>query len=1219
MVITGSLQDPLTFSLAPDATVKLYLRDLTTFQPHVKHSFGAAAASLLPAMLPLSLTPKYFDVAQCGPGRAPTRLDFDFTLSNSTSSLRKNLGKLSVTTPINVQIEFSSSADGTSDAGTLVAFSAPLGNLLDATATGGFVTNGLSAGLVVSSAAQGMRFCDAAWKPIFMEFALLVVDIVAIVCFLALHFVPHRVCRMYAHACQSAARRQARKCHATFEGTRHFVASLRRLFDVFIDKCERARQPLPCPDGMRELRWSATLPWNQEAQRLQLRRDITQSRTFLDGWMARLRELGCPESFLDAHLLGNHSLCAVTALEDLGERYLTNLWHEDVTETVVRHDAEDGSMNGRVVVAPPVSAAPIAEDASVEMARAYSVAEAATPAAAVVSIDAFVIGSTSATSASTNQDAAAVDSAAERDRSVVIVSVVDLQTRFELILASDQRLLRYAADAFESSVLSDTHACGSKEGWGGIRSAIFEQVKELMIDIAAVVAVLVVTVTVYRLYPLIHSVWIQESYDHRRLMDRRVRCMVQLLEIGIDVIYLLKSVVVCATVRGLFVLPYDVVMLISRCRSFAAARAAVDYHFEFVLGHLLHVLSLVFAIESARFVLATLTFSLFSLGVVLESAFGTWRRTPGGNIDLDGGRNRYRGGLLLILALAWLIALPFVCSYALGAAARVPSGMVAVIFFSSVGALALAGILASVVRRADAGNHLVSTGKAPIRFLLFTLENLLPFFSVFVEGCFVSAIAVLLMLGSDGSSMVPRIVTASSSPHLVTVHRIASALLLQFSVVEGDLPVGAFAAVAIMCLHLVVYAMPVVVERMLQWRKGLASTSAWRTVASLTGPTAFVFVTFNVAALLRCRDSSSSLGASVTAQGPLCWASNDRASANHIAWATAAMVLGTYYLSSITLRSVAADAERGTQDVSYAPLFRMLTGFVTTVSVVIATLISTAASSSSIPSTAVAPLTTLIIGAAINATLTASYGKLFNGVERASCSSSPSLSFSRGIMYLFILASCVAELVALNIQDNPGQPSDVVAYALFGVGAACGMVLAVVLVYFHVAPPPRIDDDDIADAVRQRLLSTEASLATSNLLRPSRWIVTQRSGWVRRVQGANRASQLAVLTRDLMYHTQVTAESNVFWNAAVEIHKSLDDVVDEYDRDDVQNLEIDDERDTLDQIIFCCSCCRDVCDDGNVSQSKSLSSTEGERLRVVQRGVAAWSNSITVGPREPLL
>ena len=225
--IKGKKPSDLVFTSA-----KLYVRD-ALFWEKLGDVMGSGVALVAKAFLPYNLTPNKGEVAADGKRDTLVAADFKagettfettlfFDIGAKKKTVRKNLEKLGLRTSASFTIEFGDNHDG-----TLMQLTMTFGDLLDCeekkkslpladTTSGYVVTEGgnyvncitrLTSADIMKDAkkVQGELFCDVMTMPALIQLGLLLTDVLAILFFVLIHFVPWRAYAMYKNAFSPAS------------------------------------------------------------------------------------------------------------------------------------------------------------------------------------------------------------------------------------------------------------------------------------------------------------------------------------------------------------------------------------------------------------------------------------------------------------------------------------------------------------------------------------------------------------------------------------------------------------------------------------------------------------------------------------------------------------------------------------------------------------------------------------------------------------------------------------------------------------------------------------------------------------------------------------------------------------------------------------------------------------------------------------------------------
>lgn len=751
-----------------------------------------------------------------------------------------------------------------------------------------------------------------------------------------------------------------------------------------------------------------------------------------------------------------------------------------------------------------------------------------------------------------------------------VLSVVELQHSMRRAITDELHSLQAIIADFDVQVIAETSPCGglSRGGWDGLRKVVFTEVAGVALDLAAAVAFVIVLCSGIRTWSLVHALIapsesrfedvvktayrsalgsVKDRHQRRSLAminelagtpSRQLRCLMQLGELAVDFTYLLKAIFVMLTVTGGISMVGDFVIFLPGHCSFAMARRIIDHHAGYIVTMLLYVLSLVVAWDALRFTVATACFFVFSLGVLLESALGTWTRDSRGRVDVES--NSCRAWTFVVLSIGFMLVLPLVVAFHYAEYA-LPSN-VAVVFFSVVGALCVVSGVSAIVKRHDADGAVLRVGRGVVRHIRANLYNSVHYVTIFVEGALLLAVAVVHVAasradrvtgpnwsGKDVPAQIARWLLLVYRPHPGSVVN-ASASGNNWTVTQStgtaptstpwpgttgvsagpafsapSAPLSAYLALLIMVAYLVLSSMPVVIGRILKWRstKPLTRQPLWLAAVHVAGVSLAPFVCHAVATLVSgadslllpvtlCTPSGSGTSSSLSIRWPDCNLGSDVASlsswtyyasavwsrpnnAPRFALATACLVLFCYYLPSVAMRNVTVDAIGGREDVVYPQLYRMLTRSAVAAGVVCSVVV--------LP--ALASARTLAMGEASLA-----FGGINPWVSIAPLVVANAWSCGWTLLYGRTLnqaegVCCSATSVAVwrgamyGFVTAAGVVLAVVAdvaHAWYAIGAVAVAGILVPAVAVCVQARQRCDEDNASDMIRMQLLSLEATL-----------------------------------------------------------------------------------------------------------------------------------------------
>ena len=175
-----------------------------------------------------------------------------------------------------------------------------------------------------------------------------------------------------------------------------------------------------------------------------------------------------------------------------------------------------------------------------------------------------------------------------------------------------------------------------------IKKSVFFEVLNFAQDVAAVLCILFIVATVYRIPALCLSFKRKLPYGE----GFRKLCYLGVFEVLLDVTYLLKVILVFAGVRNAFALMADVVEDAVRRRSVASSRQVVDYYAELAILDVISLATFLFTPRAIRWGIGSVAVGILTPGIMLEkSLFPDNKNTP-------------FAGFLIVLACGWLYGIP---------------------------------------------------------------------------------------------------------------------------------------------------------------------------------------------------------------------------------------------------------------------------------------------------------------------------------------------------------------------------------------------------------------------------------------------------------------------------------------------------------------------------------------------------------------------------------
>ena len=690
------------------------------------------------------------------------------------------------------------------------------------------------------------------------------------------------------------------------------------------------------------------------------------------------------------------------------------------------------------------------------------------------------------------------------------------------------------------------------EGWDGVVSTVASEISNLFLDIGAVLAFIIVCCTIYRLPWICREVW--GSYK------KRMTCVLALRELALDVGYFLMFLLVIVSVRDTIKICTDFLSFLPRYPNFQVARAIISYHFTNVANLLWIFATLFFSCRAIKFTLATSVFAALSPGVMLESALLRLEAKEGR------GAGKCVAATLLCIACFWMFGIPFLSA---NQGEEEYTAKPAAIYF---GVLAFFVFIAIVSSFFHADNQIFLLRRPVVRFARPTLSNVLAFFYLLFEA------AQLLALSFSA---------AYSAGYLQNQQ------LLEFSQgifflfgqdwTSDNLAFGAYLSIAIMTIHFLIVAMPIVTGYLLDWDDGadINKHPVWIGALTLLGFLLQMTVSRNVAELTSCSNGTSTYNQlngfkpelvytfnasgdnETTVSGPVCW------EGPHRALAVTAMILGVFYLPTTLSRNAFFDESFFTDiDVVYTQFYRMLTGAFTVTAVVTVALLTPHSDQSK------AALAVVLVMSFFSLAVSVGYRYIANRANDATINEEdfvtlPALRNCRIAVYLgsmIAAAICLAQVSS----DSADRSSLTPVYA--SVGVMVGLYL-IALIYSAVSQLClHLPEDESFDALRDDLLNFEEelvkkekmSLAWSNnfdkgccssgasVLSGTNCLTGScpRDVWRSNVKSAMRISALALLVVKLEENMSLLKVSPMFLRNKPRWNRDLKKLVDDVDLED---------------------------------------------------------------------
>ena len=1178
------------FTLPSGTTLKLYIRNTDSFWPEVGRQFGDAADTVGRAMLPMNVS-KYCDGSEVKQGDMACTIKFDLGSSVKCSTIRKNAQKMRCDVDIHVE-------RGAHEA-TLFALSLKL-NEFSTYVDGGDARKQLTvidlAMKYDAETRKGKAVSDVFWQIVLLQFAMLLIDVFGVVCFVILHFFPHRAFRMYSLACARPNRakllkqlKELEKFAIQMKMHEHHFARAVETTDSDIRKLLSEQGTNGQKKGRGGYQQNDDYVYRRRRYgrggRYVLRRHVKMEETSesilrvtfgdymseLDSASAKCRSGGFTDAAdvfrslrekLVQHAQQFYLMVREQCIRDgVGAFGLRNVFPscvptiEDANPIVVVAAGGSRRENDPSLLHTEESAdMQRAIEASLEEERQRTKAEAST--------EPIVEGAAAIEPQYSVAEVAGAEVATKEGPSMT--SLKELNLSWDEQLRIHRVLVKSAISRVEAEA-NEQPWCGGKEGWPGARSVIFAEVAQVAYDIAAVLSFIFVFCTVYRSFYIIRSVWNSQN--------KRKACVWGLAEIAIDYFYSLKMFVVFLGVRGIFSLPADLVYYMMQRPSFATARQVIDHHLVIVLIDLMSVLSLVFAWDTLRFAVATMVFGAFSPGVLFESAFTKWEIASNGTASVS-DKDICRAGLLLLVSMTWMFGVPIFVGYYV---AEHSFRNAYIVFFVILAACMVIGILAAIALRDE---RTASLRRGVIKYLEPSIYNASTLFSLLLENIWLLAIVF--------STSREDIYGESWGHGLEDASRYVFMLFGENWTSHG-IPFGVFFSIVVSIIYFIVSAAPIVCGEMLHWRKSsrLIRSPVWTSLMQFLGQTISLLVARNLSAVLICDDASHTMDLSFGEM--ICWSGSARSVE------VLAMILLSYYVPSCLMRNMRYDESIcQSLDVAYPQLYKILINASNLTAICLCTILYSNRS---------AVCVIMMISSAWNLLWTTIYASVFNQQEGMVCSVK-SIAMYRRVSSGFIFAASLLMLIRLN------DGAHVSFWNLYATAAAIGVAIIVCAAYRVFLHRQHDIEDDSIDEIRETLLTTERSLTADGAMYAT-WS-TKRSAWRSQVRSATRSSPLALLTCELEMFTMTFNVSKTFLAARRAWLEKAASVVSPVDANTQLTLNNADFDDDWRYWLLCCACCSRVCshlDSGTDSDNEEPRVEESKRLEIVLEVVTALKNS----------
>ncbi|CUG28832.1 transmembrane protein, putative [Bodo saltans] len=762
---------------------------------------------------------------------------------------------------------------------------------------------------------------------------------------------------------------------------------------------------------------------------------------------------------------------------------------------------------------------------------------------------------------STNQDDApsrqvslAVPSYSEPFGTLGVSPVSDATRPSELIVSWGQSF-DHAIEATDAAIrtyeveFSKTPWTGGKDGWGGVRKVVIHEVGMFMYDCLAVFCFLLILCTLYRIVPFFRSI--------PKLNNLRRACLLQVAEIGIDIFYVYKVLLVLSFVKGAFSLPSDLVFYLLQKPSFDVARQIIDYHLGSVLEDLIYILSLVFAWDTIRFALATAVFGVFSPCVVLEGAFSRWDGTSGENRP---DWNPCVAFCLLMLSSLWVIGVPVFVGYYV-AQHNVASAPGAV-FFAIMGFVLYLGLAVTAAQRDEA---VVSIRRHTVRCLSLSLRYAGLFLAQLLDACLSLSLryAGLFLAQLLDAAQLLALVFQASRPDLYGatigggLEQASNYVFATFGATwtSNGVPFGTYLAIILAIFYFIVAGAPVVCGDMLHWRKGslIVQSPAWVAAMTFLGQTCMLTVVRNISLLFSCDESTFRLSFSTPDAPAICWQGGLKSTTVFCA------ILLTYYVPTALMKNQKFNvAIMRSVDVVSPQLYHCLTRLPIATCCVLCTLRYEHRAFT---------LATVLVTMIWCVLVSLVYPRLV----QSPISSVQTVGWYKVIVYAVVGVSAALVLGQLQ-QDVASGPSYWSLYATIAVVATA--IVAIIVLGVLLSRATRAQEDSIDD-VKKTMARARQQLAALGALKamPGEGDAGGKV-FARRLAQATRCSELAVLLLYLEGQCYTMELSAVFLSTRQAWEKKTLAIMDPNDKSNA--LDIDWYRMDFPRYLLCCECCRDV-------------------------------------------
>ena len=154
-------------------------------------------------------------------------------------------------------------------------------------------------------------------------------------------------------------------------------------------------------------------------------------------------------------------------------------------------------------------------------------------------------------------------------------------------------------------------------GWSGVKKQVLSATMDLAIDTAAVLSVLLIVATLYRIPVLFASMQKRLPYGE----SWRKIAMDNVLEIPVDLLYCAKVLLIFLAIRSVPSFLVTFTQQVSKKKTFETARKIVDYYCMLAWADILSLVTLIFSARALKWGLASVATGALAPGVLVERAF----------------------------------------------------------------------------------------------------------------------------------------------------------------------------------------------------------------------------------------------------------------------------------------------------------------------------------------------------------------------------------------------------------------------------------------------------------------------------------------------------------------------------------------------------------------------------------------------------------------------